>query len=293
MQELDTKRDLNIFCAISTNRIKEVNDLLLPSLENQTYLGKIILSLVNYKADNTLHINDFKLKNKIMIKILNPNKPTGFGESHNFAFEKMQPEKNFFVMNPDVYLDRNCLIEMLNTFDINVGLIEARQLPFSHPKDKPHQKTFSTNWTSGCCLLINSSFFKKVNGYDPNYWMYLEDVDLSWKSWINKYKVLNNPKAIAYHYTGYYFKYLPTTYALEDYWSMYNFLYISEVYFGKKGLTRALKIISQTSYNKYFIDNIIKAYDKFRENSQIKNIRVPFSLRKRIHIYGYNKFSNC
>ena len=56
--------------------------------------------------------------------------------------------------------------------------MEARQLPFTHPKDTPKEETFETNWASGCCLLINSLFFEKVNGFDPNYWMYLEDVDL-------------------------------------------------------------------------------------------------------------------
>jgi GT2 family glycosyltransferase len=81
--------------------------------------------------------------------------------------------------------------------------------------------------------LINSEFFKKVSGFDPLYWMYLEDVDLSWKSWINGYKVIQNPRAIAYHFTGLYFSYLPNSYYLEDFWSLRNFFYISYVLLGK------------------------------------------------------------
>ncbi|MBP8708178.1 MAG: hypothetical protein KBH94_05620 [Caldisericia bacterium] len=285
-------KKLNVFCSTSSTRLNEVNNLLIPSLEKQTYEGEIHLSLLNYEANEKIKEEDIIDSEKLHIRIINPPKPLGFGEAHNYSFNLVKPSKYFLIINSDIYLERDCIKEMIRTFDEDTGLIEVRQLPFQHPKDESHKETFETSWASGCCLLINVEFFKKVGGFDPLYWMYLEDVDLSWKSWINGYKVLQNPKAVAYHFTGLYFRYSPNRYYLEDFWSLRNFFYISYVYWGNKGLRRAKEIVEKIPY----YDKEIKseAYQNFldlKENNRIKKIRIPTNLENKIHIHGYNKFS--
>ena len=34
------------------------------------------------------------------------------------------------------------------------------------------------DWLSGCCLLVERSFFESINGFDERYFLYFEDVDL-------------------------------------------------------------------------------------------------------------------
>lgn len=284
-------KNIDIFCSTSKNRIKEVENLLIPSLKNQSFEGQISLYLTNYKGDNQKLLKKSRNSNKLNIKELQPSNPVGFGEAHNFAFKEIKPKENFLIVNSDMYLHKQCLENLLEIINKDIGLVEARQLPFTHPKDKNNSKPFETNWASGSCLLINSKFFKKVRGFDKNYWMYLEDVDLSWKSWINGYKVIQNPKAVAYHYTGAYFKYNDNTYELEDFWSLRNFFYISYVYWGDKGLNCAKKLLHQTPHNDRIKE---KAYDNFQnliKSEDIKHIIVPKELNNKIKVFGYNKFS--
>ena len=281
---------INIFCSISKSRLNEINHLLIPSLLKQLSDYRIALTFINYKADNTVKKDDID-NNGLEVNILNPSSPLGFGESHNYAFRKIKPKDFFLIINPDVYMEKRCLNELICSFSNDVGLVEARQLPFTHPKDLPHKKTFETNWASGCCLLISTKFFRQINGFDPNFWMYLEDVDLSWQAWINGYKVLQNPKAVVYHYTGVYFKYSNNSYELEHFWSIRNFLYISYKYFGDKGLKESLRLTNntnlQTNIKKAAIDN----FQNFKNKNKIQRIEVPSESRKIIKIHDFNKFS--
>jgi len=287
----DSEENLNVFCSISMSRIEEVNKLLIPSLQNQLSIKNINLYLINYKADNKITIQDFIRKDKIKMKVLNPKKSVGFGEAHNYAFKTVKPKGNFLIINPDIFLDRECIIEMIKVFDKKTGLVEARQLPFIHPKDGGQTGIFETNWASGCCLLINSKFFKKIGGFDTNYWMYLEDVDLSWKSWINGYRVIQNSQAIVYHYTGAYFKYSYNNYELEHFWSIRNFLYISYVYFKEKGLKQAIKLLDKQGLDLKLKNKAKLNFKNLRTSNTIKHVEVPSKLKERIKIFDFNKFS--
>lgn len=292
MEKLKQKT-IHIFCSVSLNRLAEINNVLIPSIVKQTYNGDFVLTLINYKADNKFTEDNVAIQDKrIKLQILNPDKPLGFGESHNYAFKKVNPENYFLIINPDVSLHRDAINQLFSECKENIGIIEARQLPFSHPKDFPHQRTFKTNWASGSCILVNSEMFKKVNGFDPLFWMYLEDVDLSWRSKINGYKVIQNPQAVAYHFTGVYFSYIKNSYSLEDFWSLRNFQYISYKYWGNHGLKKARKLIQQVEYyNQQIKEDAMKNFEELVEKNDIERIKVNKLLQNEIRIFGYNKFS--
>lgn len=44
-----------------------------------------------------------------------------------------------------------------------------------------HQRQKS-DWLSGSCFLINKNIFKKIGGFDEKYFLYIEDVDLCYKT---------------------------------------------------------------------------------------------------------------
>ena len=44
--------------------------------------------------------------------------------------------------------------------------------------DYGHNSIRSVDWVSGCCMMTSNSTFKKVNGFDESYFLFIEDVDL-------------------------------------------------------------------------------------------------------------------
>ena len=108
-----------------------------------------------------------------------------------------------FVLNPDTILEEGCLEKLLDQAlsDPKIAICEARQAP------REHQKTFDpitgeTTWCSGAAALIRRQAFQDVGGFDERlFFMYCEDVDVSWRLWLRGWKCVLVPDAVVNHYT--------------------------------------------------------------------------------------------
>ncbi len=283
-----------IYCSISENELDELFGLLIPSLLKQTVKEKIHLILVHYKNDELIFKKRVQYPCLQITEIRNTRGSLGFGEAINYLYEQCTPDKFFIISNTGFYAKEaiGCLV---NKFKSSVGIIDARQLPYSHPKQYS-QSDLSTNWASGACCLVNSAMFQKVGGFDKNFWMYLEDVDLSWRSWLNNYSVLHAVDACFYHYTGIHFKYRPDRLYLEDYWSMRNFYYLLYKFWGLKGERIARDLVQKTGYPLEMKDRTYRSYLRLKETLEQKDMLFNESPNKiksneRIRVYGYNIFS--
>jgi N-acetylglucosaminyl-diphospho-decaprenol L-rhamnosyltransferase len=58
------------------------------------------------------------------------------------------------------------------------------------------------DWVSGACLLARREAWDAVGGFDPAYFMYMEDVDLCWRLGRAGWRVLFEPAAGAIHVQG-------------------------------------------------------------------------------------------
>ena len=65
--------------------------------------------------------------------------------------------------------------------------------------DYDHNSTRSVDWVSGCCMMIPESIFRKVNGFDKNYFLFIEDIDLCQKMKKEGYRVDYFPSAEILH----------------------------------------------------------------------------------------------
>ncbi len=126
----------------------------------------------------------------------------GFGQAMNRlmaeAFADEQTEW-FLCLNPDGALHHRCLAELLSlSRQAPDSLIEARQFPEEHPKQYD-PKTLETAWASGACLLIRRRIHQEIGGFDPNFFMYLEDVDLSWRARLAGYGIKTAARSLFAH----------------------------------------------------------------------------------------------
>jgi len=126
----------------------------------------------------------------------------GFGRGMNRLMAKAfgDPQVSWFVcINPDGMLHRDMLAELLRSAErYPDSIIEARQFPEEHPKPYDPYSGL-TLWASGACMLIPRRVYEVVGGFDENIFMYMEDVDLSWRARSAGFTVRVAPRALFAH----------------------------------------------------------------------------------------------
>jgi len=115
--------------------------------------------------------------------------------------------KNMLFLNPDTIANENAIHKMLECLhsDENFGIVSCNQLNnkgsfedadriFPGPltlfgitramyrylakKTKQDDQKIFTNWVSGSVVCMSRKWFEKVQGWNEDYWMYFEDVDI-------------------------------------------------------------------------------------------------------------------
>lgn len=67
---------------------------------------------------------------------------------------------------------------------------------------KFHKKTVTVSSAVSAAMIVRRQMLKEIGTFDPKFFIYFEDVDLSWRAWLRGYKVVLVPKSIVYHGGG-------------------------------------------------------------------------------------------
>ncbi len=185
---------------ISHNQNDMVN-CLLSDLESFPEVGGIILT--HNKPEQEIIIPS---KLQSIVKIIHNTSEKGFGANHNSAF-KYCSTPYFCILNPDIRIDNNPFSELLSALENDItsvvaplvlnsqGGVEDSFRMFPTPwrllkrklnKSNLNQNTINTNyqWLAGMFLLFNADKYKQLKGFDEEFYMYCEDIDICMR--INK-----------------------------------------------------------------------------------------------------------
>ncbi len=104
------------------------------------------------------------------------------------------------TLNPEVVMSPRTITLLLEPFGIaGTGMTEAKQLPVEHPKDY-EVGTGETAWGSTACAVIPTELFEDIGGFDAaSFFLYCDDVDLSWSVRLHGLRVVHQPAAGVFH----------------------------------------------------------------------------------------------
>jgi len=186
--------------------------IIILNYKSEHYLGRCIESLQKYLSAVSHEIiivnNDTEPITSVLptenLQIINNPVNEGFAKACNKGAEVSQG-KILFFLNPDTEILSGNFADLIAAFNDsfvgivspqlitttgavqswsagykinllevilnNLGFIRSKKLWKNNPAATP-------DWTSGAALAISSALFKKIGGFDENFFMYFEDVDL-------------------------------------------------------------------------------------------------------------------
>jgi GT2 family glycosyltransferase len=77
------------------------------------------------------------------------------------------------------------------------------------PGDLPFPDKYALFVSCGAAVILRS-VFEEVGGFDPDFFLYQEDVDLCWRLWLKGYKVVMSSRSLVFHKSGATSSKLPT-----------------------------------------------------------------------------------
>lgn len=211
----------------------------LESLFRVTYKNLEIHIIDNNSKDKTRGIiNSFR--KRISHIFLDAN--VGYAGANNIGIKNANGEF-VFLLNPDTKVDIHIFDNLLKAFRNNANMVVGQPVVYLMKDPKRLNCTgkvthfMGFDWVrdykkitypregeimsfSGCGVMIKKSVFTVTKAFDPNYTMYYEDSDLSWRLRLFGYKLMFVPSAIMYHD----YKYIP----VERYQTLKSKLFYNE-----------------------------------------------------------------
>ncbi len=185
-------------------------------------------------VDNASKDGSVEMVNRVfpMVEVIENLDNAGFAKANNQGISRSYGDK-ILLLNPDTlykkgvieelgsYLDSNqstaavgCRIEnpdvslqySFGKFPTIFRLILDR-LPIINKRwghlvrdGSLYDKVREVDWVTGACVMIRKKAFEKVGGFDEDYFLYVEEVDLMYRLRKAGYKVVYDPSISVTHY---------------------------------------------------------------------------------------------
>lgn len=211
---------------LNWNGINDTQECL-ESLFKQTYKDFKVAVVDNGSADNSVEIlNGIAAENKKLIVIKNA-KNLGFagGVNSGIQYGISNSYDAIALFNNDAVADKDWLTRLVEAFSSTKASISTGLLLHRDGKTIDSTGDFYTSWgipfprsrgiktenapasenvfsASGGGSLYKTSLFKEIGLFDPHFFAYYEDVDISFRTQLAGHTIHYTDKAIAYHKQG-------------------------------------------------------------------------------------------
>ena len=202
----------------------------LPTLKAQSKGGSLFL-VDNASQDNSIAVGSAYVETLHIIAL---KKNGGYAGGYNEglqAVDTMCSPTYYVLINPDVLVTTGWLSPLVTWMDERPqvaacqptlrnyyrrehfdfsgaagGFIDSLGYPFcrgrvfsSVERDKGQYKACKIFWASGACLVLRRNAFWAVGGFDPKFFMYMEEIDLCWRLQQTGYDIHHCPSSVVYH----------------------------------------------------------------------------------------------
>lgn len=202
----------------------------LQSIKNQdTDDGEIQFTVFIIDSNSRDQTVEFVKTNYPQFRISEYSENLGYAKGNNIGIQlALDDDYDYLlIVTHDVKPDQHCLSELLKTAnkDDVIGMVQPKILLWSDPLrintigneshflgygfmsgyrdlacDHLHLKERPITSVSGAILLLKSSLLKEIGQFDESFFMYSEDMDLSWRARLRGYKLFLSPEAISCHF---------------------------------------------------------------------------------------------
>ncbi len=169
-------------------------------------------------------IPKFKRPNVTDLKLVPLGYNSGFAEANNIG-ATFSSGKYLFLLNNDTLVDKDCIKQLVTVMENcqTVGIVQPKLIlsqktqvidslgyivdrtgwGFSIGRNRVYEKRFDNlfiiSYGKGAALLVRKSVIDVTGLFDADFFFLCEDLDLSWKVWLNGYHVLCFSKATVIH----------------------------------------------------------------------------------------------
>ena len=201
----------------------------LNSLQKSTYSNQEIIVVDNGSSDDSVE----QIKSLYpSVTLLETGKNLGYAEGNNVGLRYvLEKESDYiFIINNDTIISKNCITELIKSAIRipNAGilsplvmyydepdviwyagtLLDERNYRFSCDADGQHIDTFDrkapykTISGAGCALMMPTKILSQIGLFHKDYFLYFEEMDLSYRMTKSSYDVVVVPSAKMWHKIG-------------------------------------------------------------------------------------------
>jgi GT2 family glycosyltransferase len=246
------------------------------------------------------------------VRLIALKEDIGPSAMHNVGMQNSDPDSRYLAfLDNDIAVDPswlNALVQCING-DGKIGAVQSKIMLYDKPgffNTRGNKANFlAVGWPdgynepddgdirekeiafpSGACMIMRREALEKVGGYDPDYFIYADDMDTGFRIFLAGYRILSCPRSVIFH--KYRFLRNPRNFYYLNRNRMYTFLKLYETKTYIKLIPPIMvyetAMIGYALLNGYLL-HLLRAYADVLKN--IRQIQ-----KKRSQIREYKKISD-